>query len=497
MFAATAATGAVAVVTPWNPHVAFAWFPVFLVLCLSSVRNRPTDLAPASLIGSALIQLHISYLVLAAVPLLVAVGILIFDNHQRLHRSAVRRFLGQRRVVSWVALAFAIWIPPVVEQLVHGTNGNLARIARFFQHPPTEVGGPAGVRFAERFLGDQSGSLCPAWGKGRSHRTIQRMDQARFDVATHPAHPAARRPRSSPHGRNIATNICDLWLSFRAALGSGFVALALVVGERWQYLFEWRFILVWFAISVSIATIVDSMRTRRASEPSDNDHRNGQVALAIAVCVSALFTTIRITSWPAGRILPLEKETEQLSEDVLKTPRPNETVTIVRFGSILLGVGDGVLNATDRAGWRVGVLPGLGFKYGQHRVHNPSDDPTKWLVTETSVDTTIAELVPDSRVLARTTPLGRDAERKIVRAQAQVLRELVRNDRLDLVPAVGSSLIGFALAGAGVFVEQPTVDRLTKLNQKVEESGTCRCAVVAVPTQTAENPNDTLRKIMS
>jgi hypothetical protein len=116
-----------------------------------------------------------------------------------------------------------------------------------------------------------------------------------------------------------------------------------------------------------------------------------------------------------------------------------------------------------------------------------------WLVTETSLDTTLAELAPGHETLAKVTPLGRADEAELEDLQLRVLETIHEHDRLDLVPAVGSSLIGLVLERDAVPADAKVVERLATLNQKVEQSDVCRCAVVAADGSTPTEPLEMVR----
>jgi hypothetical protein len=72
-----------------------------------------------------------------------------------------------------------------------------------------------------------------------------------------------------------------------------------------------------------------------------------------------------------------------------------------------------------------------------------------------------------------------DAEEHDMRElQVDLAQQLKAAGRADLVDSLGSSLAAFVIDDvAGV--DPTAVQRLANLNEKVERSGQCRCAVIA------------------
>lgn len=191
---------------------------------------------------------------------------------------------------------------------------------------------------------------------------------------------------------------------------------------------------------------------------------------------------------PDGGLLRYESATQLLTEQLVERGPPDGPVTLVRFGGILRRIGDGVLRVTDGEGWKVGMTEDLDFKYGADRVVALGDAGSVWLVTESSTDTTIAEMVAGSVTLAKVTPLEPRSERRLSELQRRALRELRDHGRLDLRHAVGSRFVGFAFAEAGLDLGPGVLRELGALNARVEAASQCRCAVVEVPVTAPHHP---------
>lgn len=479
LLAAVSAGGWFAVLVPWNPHLAFAWYPVLLVLCLTGARGRVADLVAAMFVGSALVQLHVGYAVLVAPPLAAASALSLIERRSSLRPSRLAAIVRRRGVAAWTAATVALWAPPLVEQLRGGSEGNLALLLRFFRNPPTDVGPSSGWWFAGGVLG---GAARRPFGGIFGEEAVEPFTG---DVV--PGSPwwmlppvvllgaaavlAWRRGRSEDRSALLVAG---------AALLAGLVALARLVGDRWPYLFVWRYALVWFVVAVAVAVLARSS----AANGVLGSGRRSIVVLVAAVLVAGSVTAYGSLERGAGSLLPFEDETRRLSAELLSNPEPSRPVTLVRFGSILEGVGDGILNVTDGAGWDVGVLPSLAYKYGEHRVVDPADAAALWLVTESSVDTSVAELVPGADTVAKITPLEPADDARLTALHAEVLAALVAHGRTDLAPAVGSDLLGFVLGEHGIEVDPDALSELEALNARVRNAGRCRCSVVAVPPST-------------
>ncbi len=479
--------GSFAILVPWNPHLAFAWLPVFLVLCIGAARGRMADLAAAAFVGSALVQLHVGYVVLVSIPFAAVILLLLIDRTLWSTPRAVagRLFVGGARA-WWIATAL-MWLPPVIDQMANGRRGNFWRLGGFFVEGSADTGAPAGWSFAARVLGGAAAhSYRVVGGAGEATDPYtgwvlpgSLLWTAPFVLVVVAAALVAFRTRSSGAIRAMAIAV--------AAMLSGFVALARLLGDRWPYLFVWRYQILWFAVATSLVVMARAVpRLQRASH-TGRFQRNAHVAVAVVVVVSGVLVHRMAGAWEVGRTYPSEPSVRELTNELQRGGPPTGTVTMVRFGSILVGVGDGVLHATRAAGWDVGVLPELGYKYGDVRVHDPEGDEVVWFVTETSADTTVAGLLDGAAVLAAVTPLDDGEEDELVTLQTEALRAMIDADRPDLVASLGSSLVSYVLGDNDIPVDPAVTDRLTELNEKVAASPGGRMSVVAVPATTGRN----------
>jgi hypothetical protein len=123
------AGGPAVFIEPWNPWLAVFPFAVFLLAVTASVVRSPWWLVVATAAGIHCIHSHAGYLVLVA-GLLTAAAVVLLAQAGRAHRwrSALVP-LG-----TCAGVAFAMWLPPLVDQVVR-QPGNLEILYQHFGSP--------------------------------------------------------------------------------------------------------------------------------------------------------------------------------------------------------------------------------------------------------------------------------------------------------------------------------------------------------------------------
>ena len=476
-----AGVGAFGVVVPWNPHLAWALFGLFLVVLLLACRTRrASDLCAGLFLCGILLQLHVGYVLLAGLPLLAATALFVGSRIRR--PSELLREFRPFRAWGWIAAAIVVWIPPLSEQLIHGRSGNLALIAEWFMGGgSTDVGESVGLGGGAALVGGalSSGGLGYApeslepfsgWAiPGSAFRVLPVVLLVGFAAVL------AYRRRDDVAIRSV------VFIGVVAV--AGVLSASLVVGDRWPYLFVWRYPLVFFVAATALAVAVDLLARGRARQ--DGRWSSTRLPVVIAAVGFSLVTAVVLSSWDAGVIRDLEPQVDDLI-DGIATPSPDSTPIVREFGPILDGVGDAVLLHGERAGWDLRVDSKMGFKYGNQRVATSSPSEV-WPVTQGSAATSIAVSLPDATVLSQTTPLTVAEEATLTSAHVDALHELAMEDRMDLVDSLRSPLVGLALADANVFIDPETLRILEELNAKVTETGIERLAVVAITDSEIEN----------
>ncbi len=393
---------------------------------------------------------------------------------------------------TWLIGTGLLYVPPLIEQVTHGVHGNIRELAKFAVAPPHHLGGPTGFAYAAGTLG---GVLrWPPTGLGGSGESIGRFTGYLIPDPAWTALPIivsivaiyllARRSRV----RKVGDALLFAGVVFCAA----FASASRVIGERWPYLFTWRFAVVWFVVGVAVvgASGLCQQRHPIAGAPRKRSRTTNLFrwcGLAAALIVLGIAVVAKSVSAPHGHILPFEPATERLANKVLATRRPDGVVEFVRFDRSVAGVADGVMNRLDEKGWRVGAPSELAYEYGDtHAISNHSASQI-WFISETSVGTTLSGAVPGAHVLAMVTPLSKLEDRELAHLQRQLIARMRGTGHFELFPAVGYELGVLAVAHR---MDTTGIDmgRLAELNAKVARSPVGRFAVTIVPVGTPSDP---------
>jgi hypothetical protein len=177
---------------------------------------------------------------------------------------------------------------------------------------------------------------------------------------------------------------------------------------------------------------------------------------------------------------PFEATAQAIIDQLVARVLPTGPFLVRYAGSNLLGLEGAIVDELDRRGAPVRVDKDRAFQFGEQRGANPHEVAEEWLVSEESVPTSLLGAQPGARTIAATTPLTDAEEREIRDLQVSLADQLRAAVRADLVEGLGSSLAAFAISVAPG-VDSDAVQRLATLNEQVERSGQCRCAVIVVP----------------
>ena len=116
---------------PWNPHLAMLAFLAAIVGTWATVRGDAVAFPVALLFASLAGQTHLSVTPLAAVLAAAAIGVVVLRVVRSRRRGDPDEF---RRWLRWgtagLVLGLLSALPPIIEQVTHGSDGNLARLAR-------------------------------------------------------------------------------------------------------------------------------------------------------------------------------------------------------------------------------------------------------------------------------------------------------------------------------------------------------------------------------
>jgi hypothetical protein len=461
--------GPLAVLEPWNPHIALPWFVLFGLyawrLCLGELRRLPG----AVFVATFLVQTHVGYLPLIAAAALVVVACRALDHRQP---DVAIEPVSRRTWLVTAAVAVVLWAPVVVEQF-RSDEGNLTRLWDYFvRGEGTEPS--AGLRAALGLAGSAF-RVPPPWLGGREPHDFG-------TAALVPGRPAlilipiallalgyvgARRARDREHERLV--------LLTAAVFVAGVLALARVTGELIEYLFYWRVPLAAAVVVCAVIGVADLVREHVSTTRAARWGLTGVVVAALATV--SLSIAVRVGTADA-QVRSFEREVEAVLDQIDLDELRDETV-LVRFdGSTLGGLQGGVVDALDREGVEVRVDEDLGFQFGEHRAANARDVDTVWYAFEDGVLTSLATIDPRARFIARLEPLGPDEEAEVVELQLRLLDQLEAAGRGDLRSLLDSDLVAFGVADVpGVDLESAA--RLGELNGELRATERCRCSIVA------------------
>jgi hypothetical protein len=462
-------------VQPWNLWIPIPFFVLFVFVSYLAATGAFRQLIAMSLVGTLLVQTHVSY-----VPLVVAgflwVGVCVVLDTRREHRAPDRW-----KLVSAISLGVWVisWIPPAVDVALHWP-GNFGRVVSYFA---TGRGSHVGLPDA---LGLMSAEFrpVPPWLGGTNHTnpfsgfaTGAALVWLLVPIALLVLGVLAAR-RSGSRSVLRALGLAGLLL-----LG-GVLAISRADQPLW-YTFQWRVVIAAFVVVVSVWSIVTAVEVR-APSPTRAVALVGALAIVIWGSVSHALAIDPNTLVPKhhGDLDALERRAPALTS-VMKQVRGEHLlgrrqVLVVNVGTTR-SLFDGVVNELDRAGVSVRVVPGLKDAFGRQRALSTKEAGEIWYVTEQGSQVPGLLPLPGARLVADTTPLDPEQDAQLTRAQQQLERQFRSAGRADLAEQVDDSFVAYSAGRA--HVDQQLVRTVVQLDSLVERRNGCRCAIVAVPRQ--------------
>lgn len=484
------AVGPWMVLEPWNPHVAYAYWIAFLILSWMLVRDRVEVIAPAILVAAVLPQLHVGFAPLIAGPIA-----LIAFWMWRDHGSPARFGDAVRGIRNWptstrvaAVLGVAIWIPVVVEQIIH-RPGNLRRVSAFFANPPSES---VGLRTAAAIVGEGF-ALPPNWWGHPSTADgfdggIQPRSIGWLAVAVGLLVGAAVATRiMAPASQRWARRLLVLDV---VLVVSGIAAIARITDVPAAYLFYWRTplaIVVWLNIASILWTAARERSPSGRSTPSPIVGTVVAIALVVVALVRIAPATADVATAPdeVSRFEGIEPIVQEFLDTIVEDGVPTEPVKVLAGEDKLEGLQGGIFNGLDRLGVDVRSDPSLGYQFGDNRASTEGVTEV-WYAIEGGAMATLLEELPGARTVASTTPLPAADERRLRSLHLDLTRQLVRAGNLNGISALRSSLVEFMLDGVKG-IDPDALAELAQLNARLDDL-TCRCAVIAFPVDQDPRP---------
>ena len=457
-----AATGPWMLVDVWNPHLAFPVFIFVLVTAWRAIERPWTYLVWCFGVSMVLVQLHVGYVPLVG-GLLLAIAI----------RHAIAWHAGSRperprRLLGGVAVAIALlWVLPVVEASVH-RGGNLRRLFDYFV---LRAGAEPGAGRAALGAAATQFEFPPPWAGGRRGP----------DPLTGLVVPASAWWLVVPVVAALVGAACFRRSDVRArallvvswiAGATGFIALLSVRGKLAPYVFYWQ-------IPVSILLLAATCAPLAGLLPERQRRVGTTVALSLVAVGTVLLSGRLVGEVVKSRsdTTPVQIATPDLVSQAMAAV-PDGPLVIRWLGSPLGGLQAGLIDSLDRRGVDVRTDVGEGFQFGPGRETEPGDLSRVWYASEQGFVTGVLAAQPEAEVVAITTPLSAADDAELTELQRRAFDELAARKDTGTIAKLDSPLVIFDLERTGV-LEPAARSRLSELNQIVQDSGRCRCAIVA------------------
>ncbi len=257
------------------------------------------------------------------------------------------------------------------------------------------------------------------------------------------------------------------------AVAGGVLALALLNGPAYPYLFLWRIPIGAATVVLSTVVLVEALPRWR--------HRAalalGCVLAAVTLVASVSFT--RTVAAADGPVTSMEPVAASIFNQLHREGQPRGPVLLRVHGFPLGGLHAALVDQLVREGAPVYVDQGLGYQFGYHRTAGPSRVGSVWYVMEESELFSVVSRLPGAQILAVSHPLPARQQAELVALQRRLADQLVAEGRGDQVGDLGSEYVKAALAGVPGLAPAD-LTRLRALNRRVV-THTCLCSVIAFP----------------
>ncbi len=303
---------------PWNPYLPLVAWTVVVLAAWMVFEGDHRMLVPLVVAGTLCAQTHVPYLLLC-LGLFGVGAVLTVVRWRRGDASALRSLVWS------VGVGFVLWLPPLIDQLVHDP-GNIRMLQQHFMNPPEEpIGITAGVKVLLRHLDVWHA----VFGGGGSGGFVDAAYQAERSVV-----PGAVMLVVWLAAVAVAWRLCHkalLWLHATLAVTLALETMSMVriFGKVWYYLTLWAWSVTVAMAIVSAATFVVAVRRWRG----DASRRPLLVGSMAAGAALALFSFVSLMVDAADAQVPEPRLSAPLGALV------GPTVQAVRSG---VGAAEGV-----------------------------------------------------------------------------------------------------------------------------------------------------------
>jgi hypothetical protein len=339
---------------PWNPYLPLVAWTVVVLAAWMVFEGDHRMLVPMVVAGTLCAQTHVPYLLLCLG--LFGVGAVL---------TVVRWRRGDQRALGsllWsVGVGFVLWLPPLLDQLVHDP-GNIRMLQQHFMNPPEEpIGIVAGVKVLLRHLD----VVRAVFGSGESGGFVAAAYQAERSII-----PGVVMLVVWLASVGVAWKLRHralLWLHTTLAVTLALETMSMVriFGKVWYYLTLWAWSVTVAMAIVAAATFVVALRRWRG-DSSRRPLLIGSVAAGAALATLSFVGLMADAadahvpeprlSAPLGALLPSTLQAIRSGVGAATGPEGNYVVSwsdSYFFGS----QGYGLVNELERNGLHVGVDP--------------------------------------------------------------------------------------------------------------------------------------------
>jgi hypothetical protein len=370
----------------WNPYVPLLLYVAFL-LTLWSLAEADRKLLPLTVIlGSFLVQMHVSY-----IPLVVAGVVCAYLSTRLQVRPGQSAAVRPSTWPYWVAfVAFIVlWLLPFLDMIIG--EHNLLRIARYFMHSHSVTGTTTGLGLLSGHLG-----LNAPWAGGSERVLFASVQPGGLSALI-----VLAALLSTAIALQIRRGLAGAALPIVAVgqLIAGALAAARIEAPVFSYLVVWMLPLAafcWAAVFISIINIAGAKTTARGKTNAR------MVVVSVAILVAGV-QTIRTTSVAGKPPLPQQQYARAVTSvlrQLMSQINGSKTIRVEGAGDYLNEPWVGVLYGISQHNDRFLTSDGAqGLKWGKAHVWQNQS-----AVETLTVAVTITETYQDSVAKCDSTP---------------------------------------------------------------------------------------------
>jgi hypothetical protein len=439
------AFGAVILTQAWNPYLPVLWWLVFLLAVWAVLCDDLALLPVAAFAGSLCAQTEVAYLGLCVGLGVIALAVAGVRAYQRrADRDQVRRFAMWALIAA--AVAVAVWLPPVVEQLTT-SRGNLSVLFDYFRHPPQS---PAGLGQGIKVLLAHLNPVTP-FTKALLP-TTSHVDVTTGSVIPGSLFLAIWAVTAITAWRWRLRSLLELHIVVALTMLLGAISISRIFGILWYYLVLWAWgldVLMLVAVGWTLGVVVGRRLQGATRQRADTAGRVALIGVAVVMTVvfaveaaDVEFPTPRLSRTLGAVVDPTVRALE-------RQPGPDggrRGTYLVTFGdpASLGAQGFGLMSELERRGFHIGALDLYRGPVTPHRVLSLSQ-ATAIVHLSIGPDIPYWRAKPGVQEVAYYDPRTPTERAEFDRIHTQVVADLRAHGLEVLVPGVDGDLFATTL----------------------------------------------------